>query len=155
MILTYYNNYTGQLIKSTLILVDFLSIKFNIPRKYLGYIIAIIHSALVSNVFYVIFLQNPDINLYYYLYNYLLWFVTISNIILRGCILVKIERHLFNDKNYIGPVTYFVKLLSNSFGIYNIKNIILIQNILAGMSFCFSLYVSHNKLNSNNIINEI
>ena len=155
MILNNYKKNTVTFIKNILILADLITLTFNIPRDKFANIIWFIHILLMTKTMYVLHFQDPNTNLYYYLYNNFFWFVAISNFLLRGCILVKIERHLYNDKNYIGPGTFIIVKLSNIIGIYEYKNKVRVQNILAGLSFVVTLIVANYKINSNNILNEI
>jgi hypothetical protein len=150
-----YFYYTKKFIKSTFYLTDLICNKYNIKKENFGYYLMLFHIYLIYNIHYSLYYQDPIINPYYYYYYYTSFLIAMSNLLLRGCVLVKIEKYCFNKKEYIGPSTSLLVPTLKTIGIRNIKHIIYIQNFFAMSFFIFILYVSNQKINSNNILNEI
>lgn len=82
---------------------EFLNIITNSPNKS-AYILLYIHVILVGLPLIYIFIGN--VNIYYYL-SVLFWLLIMSlHFYFHGCIFTKIERYLWNSKEWYGPWTY-------------------------------------------------
>ena len=139
-ILSRYNQFLKASFKNVFFFVDIFSIYSGIKRKNLAIFFAILHTKIIFVTYYNVLLTTPkENNFYIYWYNFLLMIAT-SNLLLRGCILTKLERHLFNDKTYIGPHNYLVRPYLNYFGINDYTIIKNMQLILMAKIFLLTLY---------------
>ena len=95
-------------------------------HKINGFIVFIIHLLFQFISTYFLFFY-PISNTFYFVL--LLWaLVLLSNIYFRGCILTKLERHLWNTKKWFGP--YYICCGRNDWADNKIKNIYVCQVII-------------------------
>jgi NAD(P)-dependent dehydrogenase (short-subunit alcohol dehydrogenase family) len=80
-------------------------------KTFSGYLLVFLHS--FFGIFIIYNLIVKDIGILYYIYT-IIWIIVIfSNYYFHGCILVKVEQKLFQDKSWIGPINmlfYFLHL---------------------------------------------
>ena len=141
----YYKPFTYILLNYCYEFAFKLSEFLEITPYTLGRIISTIHIYIIYNVCYTLLLTEPFVNPYYYHWKTFLWIVALSNYILNGCILIKIEKKLFNDKYYLGPHNILIKPIYSSLNIYNYKIRKNIQSILMGISFIIIIFYSEFK----------
>lgn len=98
-------NHTNWVVEKTSEYLNKLTNDSNVS----GNILLIIHWAIVS--FSVLYILLGQINIYFYL-SVLVWFIImILHFYFHGCICIKIERKLWNMKEWKGPWGYLIKLL--------------------------------------------
>ena len=111
----------------------------------LGCIIATIHTYIIYTVCYTLLFTEPLLNPYYYHWKNSFWIFALSNYVLNGCILIKIEKKLFNDKYYLGPHNMLIKPIYSVLNINNYKIKKNIQSILMGSAFIIIIIYSEFK----------
>lgn len=141
----YYKPFTYILLNYCYEFAFKLSEFLEITPYTLGRIIATIHSYIIFNVCYALLLTEPLLNPYYYHWKCFLWVVASSNYILNGCILIKIEKKLFNDKYYLGPHNILINPICTVLNIDNYKTRKNVQSILMGISFLIIIFYSECK----------
>jgi len=98
-------NHTNWVVEKT---SEYLN-KFTNDSNVSGNILLIIHWTIVS--FSMLYILLGQINIYFYV-SVLIWFVImILHFYFHGCICIKIERNLWNMKEWKGPWGYLIKLL--------------------------------------------
>lgn len=89
-------------------IVNKLNYWFSSNDSLTGFYVFLIHFV-CQIIFTIIFLFYPLSTLYYFIV--VIWiFVLISKIYFRGCLITKIERHLWKTKTWYGPLFEFGKL---------------------------------------------
>ena len=141
----YYKPFTYVLVNCCYDVAFKLSEFLEIRPYTLGFIIATIHTYLIFNMYYVLIFTEPILNPYYYHWKLFLWYAASSNYILNGCILIKIEKKLFNNKYYLGPHNILLKPIFTLLNINNYKEKNKIQNIFMSLSFLTLLFYSEIK----------
>jgi hypothetical protein len=95
-------------------------------NKFNGFIVFLFHLIFQIASFYFI-LMYPLSNTFYLVI--LVWiFILLSNYYFKGCILTKLERHLWSTKEWFGP--YFIFCDLNTWSPNKIKNMYICQIIL-------------------------
>ena len=91
-----------------------------------GFIVFIIHYLFLSILYYLL-LFFP-ISLYYYaIVSFWIISIVLSNIYFKGCLFTKLERHLWNTKEWIGP--HFLFYNSSSLSSTMIQNLFICKVI--------------------------
>ena len=86
------------LMKSLYYLADLICYKTGLSKSQLGKIVAIFHIWIIGYSYYELYFSSPIENKnYIFYYNFTFW-VAFSNFVLNGCVLVKVERYLFENK---------------------------------------------------------
>ena len=93
--------------------------------KYNGFIVFLFH--LLFYFITIYFLYFYPISLIFYLVIFIWIIVLASNFYFRGCILTKLERHLWNTNTWYGPYYMFCDFENLSYN--NIINIFICQKI--------------------------
>ena len=137
--------YTKSFLKNTFNSIDNICEILNIQKKTLGIYISFFHIFIITKMHYELYYTDPYTNNLFIYWYYFLQGVILSNIIMNGCILVKLERHLFKDKKYLGPHNIIIYPFLRLFGITDYDTIKIIQVRFAMIAFIYALYVSHLK----------
>lgn len=141
----YYKPYTYILLNYCYEFAFKLSEFLEITPYTLGRIIVTIHAYIIYSVCYTILFTEPLLNPYYYHWKNFFWVVASSNYILNGCLLIKIEKKLFNDKHYLGPHNMLIKPIYTLLNINNYKIRKNLQSILIGITFIILIFYSEFK----------
>ncbi len=137
--------YTKIFLKNTFHSFDNICEILNIKKKTLGIYISFFHTLIITKMYYELYYTDPYTNKLFIHWYYFLHSVILSNIILNGCILVKLERHLLEDKKYLGPHNIIIYPFLSLFSIKDYNTIKTIQTRFAMLTFIYALYVSHLK----------
>jgi hypothetical protein len=93
--------------KKSLIKIEKELYKWTKSNNLSGFYVYLFHILLCTSTFLYLFLGNIDILFYFSL---LVWlFIFGLHFYFNGCILTKIERHLWNTKTWYGPWTLIFK----------------------------------------------
>ncbi len=98
---------------------------FSTNNKFNGFIIFLFH--LSFQIISIYFLFFSPISIIFYIIVFIWIIILISNYYFKGCILTKIERHLWNTDQWFGP--YFIFCNSNQWSSNKIKNLYICQII--------------------------
>ena len=80
-----------------------------VPNKNIaGCICVVLHC--VFGLFVIINLMYKPVNKYYHVYAIIWVLIIYSNYYFHGCILARIEQHVFQDKNWCGPINLILHL---------------------------------------------
>jgi len=140
----YYKPFSYLLMKSLYYLADLICYKTGLSKSQLGKIVAIFHTWIIGYSYYELYFSSPIENKnYIFYYNFTFW-VAFSNFVLNGCVLVKVERYLFENKEYLGPHNM---LLQPAFYYLNINNYNTKKTIQTNfMMFGFLITLLYSKL---------
>ena len=95
----------------------------NIDKKYVGNALQIFHIIFIIILLYLIFFG--PVNRYLYISMLFAIIILLSNYLLEGCILTKIERKLLNDENWNDSSGYHLNKLLNLLHIETTKEFII------------------------------
>jgi hypothetical protein len=98
---------------------------FSTNNKFNGFIIFLFH--LLFQLISIYFLFLSPISIMFYIFVFIWTIILISNYYFKGCILTKIERHLWNTNQWFGP--YLIFCNSSQWSSNKIKNLYICQII--------------------------
>lgn len=113
--------------KNILIKIEKELFKYTKNNKVSGFLVYLFHVILCTTTFFYMFLG--EINFFFY-FSLFVWIITFCmHFYFKGCILTKIERHLWNTKTWYGPWTFLFNSVEYYFNdklSINLKNNIFI-----------------------------
>ena len=102
-----------------------------------GYFILFIHSLCAFIIINILLFGT--INMYYYIFIFLFILIIFSDYYFHGCILIKVERKLFKNKKWPGPIYFFTSLFNISFD-YSQTNLNYVTSLFFGMVSFIIIY---------------
>lgn len=123
--------------------------KFTDNKSLIGYTILLLHCLLIAAIFGYVIFNNITAISFAVIVCILLCILIINLYYGRGCTLVKLERHFFDNKEWYGPVTIFYIIFNISTKIENkhmSENISIIGWICFTILLFYKLYQTNKKI---------